>query len=570
MIRIVVAAMTALLFLFAAPGSAMAHQVVTTTADGFDGTCDSTNCTLRDAVSVAVNQERVILGEGTYEITDGPLELASNFIIDGEGARLTTIESAGNGRVGYVAVNANVTVQDVTVTGGRAQPTTEPKPGSGGAFAVDGGGVLVLLRSAIVGNAASNMGGGIYNLGALRVTDSTIADNEAGSPLQGFGGGIYAADGTTMVIRTSTISGNAALDGVESAFGAGGGLYLGAPLPEAPFSLDHVTIADNQAVFGAGLYHAGNGGGLAMRDTLLADNFGDACGGTPALMHEHHNLADDTSCGLGEPGDLQVASASTTALGNFGGGTDTHALQLGSRAIDAADAARCPGLDQRGVATAGARCDIGAFESSVTGSPGGGGGGSQNPPPPPPADEQLPPPVVRKSVNALPKSGTVKVKLPGTRKFIVLAKGQQLPVGTVIDTRKGRVTLIAASNKSGGTATATFYDGIFKIGQTKGSRPITELTLVEKLTGCKSSGKASAAAKKKKVKKRRLWGNGKGRFRTKGKHSAATVVGTKWLVEDRCTSTRTRVARARVSVRDFVKRKTVIVKAGRKYVARAR
>ncbi len=36
--------------------------------------------------------------------------------------------------------------------------------------------------------------------------------------------------------------------------------------------------------------------------------------------------------------------------------------------------------------------------------------------------------------------------------------------------------------------------------------------------------KATASAKKKKV--RRLWGDGKGRFRTKGKHGAATVKGT--------------------------------------------
>jgi hypothetical protein len=90
--------------------------------------------------------------------------------------------------------------------------------------------------------------------------------------------------------------------------------------------------------------------------------------------------------------------------------------------------------------------------------------------------------------------------------------------------------------------------------------------LVDKLT-CPKAGRAVAAARKK---KRRLWGDGGGRFRTKGKHSAATVVGTKWLVEDRCTSTLTRVTRGRVSVRDFVKRKTVTVRAGKKYVARAR
>jgi hypothetical protein len=48
------------------------------------------------------------------------------------------------------------------------------------------------------------------------------------------------------------------------------------------------------------------------------------------------------------------------------------------------------------------------------------------------------------------------------------------------------------------------------------------------------------------------------------------VVGTKWLVEDRCESTTTRVVTGVVSVRDFAKRKTVRVKAGKKYVARAR
>ena len=47
-------------------------------------------------------------------------------------------------------------------------------------------------------------------------------------------------------------------------------------------------------------------------------------------------------------------------------------------------------------------------------------------------------------------------------------------------------------------------------------------------------------------------------------------MGTKWLVEDRCTSTLTRVARGKVKVTDFVKHKTVLVKKGHKYIARAR
>jgi hypothetical protein len=177
--------------------------------------------------------------------------------------------------------------------------------------------------------------------------------------------------------------------------------------------------------------------------------------------------------------------------------------------------------------------------------------------------QQLPPPQPGKNVNALPSSGVVKKKLPGSTTFVPLDKDEQIPLGTIVDVRKGRVTIVAAA---GDGQTADFYGGIFKLGQTKGKNPITVLTLVEKLSCPKK--KASTAAKKKK--KRRLWGDGKGRFRTRGRHSAATVVGTKWLVEDKCTSTLTRVARGKVKVRDFVKKKTVLVKTGKKYVARAR
>jgi hypothetical protein len=92
---------------------------------------------------------------------------------------------------------------------------------------------------------------------------------------------------------------------------------------------------------------------------------------------------------------------------------------------------------------------------------------------------------------------------------------------------------------------------------------VTEL----QLTGTKlSCGKASAAAKKPKT--RKLWGDGSGQFRTRGQFSSATVRGTKWVVIDRCDGTLTRVVRGVVTVRDFVKRKTVIVRAGKQYLAR--
>jgi hypothetical protein len=140
----------------------------------------------------------------------------------------------------------------------------------------------------------------------------------------------------------------------------------------------------------------------------------------------------------------------------------------------------------------------------------------------------------------------------------------QVPVGTTLDTLKGRVSITAASDLKGGTNKSWFYSGVFKVTQALAAKPVTELRLSQPIS-C-TGKKASAAAKKPKT--RKLWGDGSGSFRTRGSFSSATVRGTKWVVIDRCDGTLTRVARGVVTVRDFVKRKTVIVRAGKQYLAR--
>ena len=62
---------------------------------------------------------------------------------------------------------------------------------------------------------------------------------------------------------------------------------------------------------------------------------------------------------------------------------------------------------------------------------------------------------------------------------------------------------------------------------------------------CPKGKKASSAAAKKKT--RKLWGDGKGKFRTQGNFSSATVRGTRWLVIDRCDGTLTQVAQGSVA-----------------------
>ena len=60
-----------------------------------------------------------------------------------------------------------------------------------------------------------------------------------------------------------------------------------------------------------------------------------------------------------------------------------------------------------------------------------------------------------------------------------------------------------------------------------------------------------------------------GRCRTRGRRSAATVRGTVWTVTDRCDGTLTKVTRGKVAVRDFRRKKTIVLRAGKSYLARA-
>jgi len=187
------------------------------------------------------------------------------------------------------------------------------------------------------------------------------------------------------------------------------------------------------------------------------------------------------------------------------------------------------------------------------------------PTPPAPTPTPVATPVAGKSVNAIPVSGKVKVKLKGSNKFVDLAEAKNVPVGSTVDATDGRVTIVAA--KQGGQA--DFYDGIFKISQSaKGSKPLTTLTLTEPLSCPKAKKSAITSAAKKKT--RKLWGEGKGAFRTSGKYSAATVRGTKWLVQDYCDRTVTKVKQGVVSVRDNVKHRTITVRKGKSYTARAK
>lgn len=185
-----------------------------------------------------------------------------------------------------------------------------------------------------------------------------------------------------------------------------------------------------------------------------------------------------------------------------------------------------------------------------------------------------PPPVLGETVNVSVVSGTVLVAAPGKSRFVPLTRETQIPVGSKIDTKHGTVGLISAADAVGTPQPGQFRGGIFKVGQARAPGAVTEL----RLTGgssrsCKAHhGKHARAARRGRSHRtiRRLFSNGSGRFRTRGHYSAATVRGTAWATADRCDGTLTRVTRGTVSVKDYTRHRTVLVRAGHSYLAPAR
>src|SRR5262249_28525042 len=143
-----------------------------------------------------------------------------------------------------------------------------------------------------------------------------------------------------------------------------------------------------------------------------------------------------------------------------------------------------------------------------------------------------------------------------------LVAGENIPFGATVDATKG--TVILQSDDNGVIDEMQFTGGIFKLSQAKDGT--TVLTLVGgDFSICKASHTVFMTQNAHTV--RHLWGNGHGKFETKGRYAAATVRGTIFLVADRCDGTFVKVTRGVVAVQDLVKHKTITVKAGHSYLA---
>ncbi|MCB9851751.1 MAG: right-handed parallel beta-helix repeat-containing protein [Phycisphaerales bacterium] len=363
---------------------------VNTTADTFDGVCDG-NCSLRDALSVAVNGDTVILPAGTFALSrTGPeaengdlgtvavfdLDVNDSVTVQGQGPGLTIINATGIGsRVFDINLSAfaNVTIRDMTITGGN---------GTGDASAAAAGGIRCRDRNSTLTvincDISGNLGNGIGSVATTTITDTTISGNTGngvrltndsatfqflkdltirGSTISGNsvnGVSIFKAD--DLLIENSTISGNtvdgvlvqlidAVIDSSTIAFNGDGGVEL------AAFTDGGFPVAP----------------AVDFRNTIVANNPSgniQLSGPADPPVSLGHNLLSDNS---GAAWFTQASDINNTnpmlAILDLNGSTTTrtHAIGVDSPAFNAGDSLLA--TDQRGISRPQAGVDdIGAFE----------------------------------------------------------------------------------------------------------------------------------------------------------------------------------------------------------------
>ena len=182
-------------------------------------------------------------------------------------------------------------------------------------------------------------------------------------------------------------------------------------------------------------------------------------------------------------------------------------------------------------------------------------------------------------------AGTGRARATGPPKgFVPFTGAANIPVGSQLDTSKGRVELTSAADTAGEKTQTSRVLRRDLPGQAVGpEEEAQEGQGVDHRSGDEGSDRAVAvravegcAARRRPRRRRarrRCWGSCGAAGRASSARTASTArrrcAGRSGWCEDRCEGTLTKVTRGTVSVRDFKRKKTVTVKAGHSYLARA-
>ena len=152
-------------------------------------------------------------------------------------------------------------------------------------------------------------------------------------------------------------------------------------------------------------------------------------------------------------------------------------------------------------------------------------------------------------------SGTVLVTVGGTP--TPLTGSANVALGTTIDARKGVLRVATSGNRSAQPAAA-----IFAIKQKGNGTPDIAIAT--------PAGASRACAKVSKGVVRRLNATVKGRQRVIAAAATITSASATYTVADTCTGTRIKVTKGSASVFDKGRKRTITVRKGKAYTAKAR
>ncbi len=350
--------------------------VVTTANDELD--FSNSAVSLREAIYFAnvspgtdsIRFSSAVLAAGlVIHLTLGELTISDSVSISGGPADSVTLDGEQRFRV----FNILNTAGDVTLTNlNLVNGTVGQERGAGILFQSPG--TLTLVNSQVTGTrtltAFGPYGGGIFAVGNLVLTGSTIAGNNA----TGNGAGIASPLGGNISIDNSTLTYNSGLNGgaiyfkggqvtitnstiTRNGAGTGGGIGVSADNSGESLTIRNSIVAGNFANINADFTAPSDANNLHVFFSLIGDNSGTSL--------TESQVADSNGNLIGSP--LAAIDPMLGLLQYNGGQTMTNALLEGSPAIDAGDPAFSapPSEDQRGrpfARVAGGRIDIGAYE----------------------------------------------------------------------------------------------------------------------------------------------------------------------------------------------------------------
>jgi sugar lactone lactonase YvrE len=468
-------------------------------------------------------------------------------------------------------------------TGQLTQISGSPFPSDAGAPAYSPNGRLLIVGADPIGVLAANPSAGVLApvAGSPFLTGFDYCRGAAFSSTGGLTA-VSGCSGTEVFSVTSAIA-RGSLSGVEGTAPSGTLTSDNCAVPGAGATIDwgDGTPSTATTVDGTGAIQAGHTFGEegTYHGTV---SLSDACGGTGTTFTA--TIADSP---LGASAAVLNATAGVELRGQVGSFADADpAGKPGdyTATIDWGDGQSSAGTVQPapagGLAIVGDHTYLrhGSYPVTVTVIDAGGSSSiaqatadvAVNP---------LPPPELGKTVNALPSTGTVLVQPKKGQGLVQLAEPRQLPVGAQIDTRSGTVTLVTATTRQQVTQTARFGGALFKVDQSRNllQKGLATLTVIgSSYARCTAHpavenpfAPSATAALSSTVLQTLHAHDNHGRFRTRGRYSAATVRGTEWDTIDRCDGTLTVVRIGTVDVFDYTTRKTVTIHAGQRYVAKA-